>query len=82
VRIKVQKLLQTYEISQGRYLPLITRESPAQTLAFSSAAHTSPPGMNSLRDAETGLHLDDRVELCCDQHSNNDVGRAIVPSAT
>jgi hypothetical protein len=40
----------------------------------------SPPGMKSLRDAETGLHLDDRVELCCDPHSNNDVGRPIVLS--
>ena len=27
------------EISQGRYLILITRESPAQALAFSSAVH-------------------------------------------
>jgi len=29
------------EISQGRYLILITRESPAQALAFSSAVHSN-----------------------------------------
>ena len=40
VSLLVRKPSQTYEISQGRYLILITRESPAQALAFSSAVHT------------------------------------------